>query len=461
MRGCFFGAFMIVFFDSLNKILWGVPVLLLILSVGLFYSLKTSFVQLRLLPASIRQMLSSFRAKNAHKEGVSAYRALCTALAATVGTGNLAGVAGAIAIGGPGAVFWIWVSGMLGMVIKLGEVILAIHYRVKNNAEEWVGGPMYTIINAMPRKYHALAYIYSFFGVVAAFGVGNTTQVNAVVDGVQRTLQSFGCPVTMVGSLLIGMVLAVFLLFSFRKGAGKIGEVTEMLVPLAAGVYILLSLGVLIVHFDKLPKVIGNIIVGAFRPKAVTGGMIGSAFQTMRIGISRGIFTNEAGMGTASIAHAASNTDESVSQGLLGIAEVFLDTILICTLTAFVILCSNTPITFGLDSGIQLTFDAFSSVYGTWIQLPLTIIVCLLAVATVLGWGLYGVRCAQFLLGDAAWNHYVICQTVGVIVGSVMNTSLVWTLSEILNGLMAIPNLIALIYLSSEFTTIVKGYRSK
>jgi AGCS family alanine or glycine:cation symporter len=374
-----------------------------------------------------------------------------------VGIGNLAGVAGAIALGGPGSVFWMWISGLLGMVVKFAEVTLAVHFRHKNASGEFVGGPMYIIRQGMGKKWHFLAGIYCFFGVVAAFGVGNATQINAVISSIGETVASFGGTLSPAGNLAIGLVLALLIGFMLFGGAGRIGRIAELLVPSAAGCYVLLCIIALIVRADALPQALRSIFRGAFHPRAVTGGAVGSALLALRTGVSRGVFTNEAGMGTASIAHASANVESPVQQGLMGIMEVFIDTIVICTMTALVILSSGVPICYGTDCGAELTMQAFSAVFGDWICILITLALCLFAFATVLGWGLYGARCAQYLFGESAWRYFSALQMGAVVLGSVLNTGTIWLLAEIVNGLMAIPNLIALWALSSTLQMILNN----
>ena len=449
------------FLQTLNGIVWGAPALVLILGVGLFVSVKTGFAQVSLLAQAMKQFLKKLRGGNGHDGTVSSFQALCTALAATVGTGNLAGVAGAIAIGGPGSIFWMWVCAFLGMATKFAEAVLAVRYRQKDTSGEYVGGPMYMIQNGMGKRWYPLAAAYSFFGVVAAFGVGNATQVNAVVTGINEAIIAFGGKQTVFGNLLMGIVLAVLILGILLGGMRRIGVIAERLVPLAAGLYLLLGTGVLIARFDALGTAFASIVQGAFSPRAVTGGMIGSAFAALRIGVSRGVFTNEAGMGTASIAHASAHTQHPVEQGLMGIVEVFLDTIVICTMTALVILVSGVPIPYGQDTGVALTTQAFASVYGDWVSVVIAAALCCFAIATVLGWGLYGARCAQFLFGAGVWRRFAYLQAVTVVVSAVLQTGTVWLMSETVNGLMAIPNLIALAFLSPELKRLTHEYKSK
>lgn len=443
--------------EQINRIVWGVPALVLILGVGLYISVRTGFVQLRLFPQALRVFFAKLTGKADRTGGVSSFQALCTALAATVGTGNLVGVAGAMAIGGPGAIFWMWICAILGMATKFAEATLAVHFRSREDGE-YVGGPMYMIRSGMGKQWHWLAYLYSFFGVVAAFGVGNATQINAVITGINQSVEALGGESSSTGNLIMGIILAVIIAAMLLGGARRIGIVAEKLVPFAAAAYLLLGLGVLISRAQMLPQAFQAIIQGAFTPQAVTGGVVGSMLATMRIGVSRGVFTNEAGMGTASIAHAGAECDHPAQQGMMGIIEVFLDTIVICTMTALVILCSGVPIDYGEDVGVVLTTQAFSSVYGDWVSVLIAAELCCFAFATVLGWGLYGARCAQFLFGAGCWKKFVLLQAAAVVLGAVLKTGTVWLLSETVNGLMAIPNLIALAALSPVLARITKEY---
>ena len=427
----------------LNRLVWGPGLVALMLGVGLFLTIRTGFAQITLFPAALRRFTDSFR-----NPGTGAFRALCTALAATVGTGNLVGVAGAIALGGPGAIFWMWVCGLIGMATKFAEATLAIHFREEKNGE-YLGGPMYMIRKGLHSRCHWLAGLYAFFGVFAAFGVGNATQINAIAASLH--LES---------NLLLGLLLAALVGAVLLGGAKRIGAAAEFLVPFASIIYLLLGAGVLVLRFEAIPDAFTSIVRGAFDPGAVTGGLVGSFFAAMRTGVSRGVFTNEAGMGTASIAHASAEVAHPAQQGLLGIMEVFIDTILICTMTALVILLSGIPIPYGTDSGGDLTADAFSAVYGDWVQLLLTACICCFAFATVLGWGLYGARCAQYLLGSRACKLFAWIQIIVVIIGAVLDTGVIWSLAETLNGLMAVPNLIALVLLSPTLSCLTKEYKS-
>ena len=447
------------FLQTVNGVVWGVPALVLILGVGIYLSVRTGFAQIILLPKSAKALLRSFFNKDGGSGSVSGFQALCTALAATVGTGNLAGVAGAIAIGGPGAVFWMWVCGIIGMITKFAEATLAVRFRVKNTQGEYVGGPMYMIRRGLGKGWHWLAWSYSFFGVVAAFGVGNATQINAVIGGINEAVTAFGGRETLTGNLLMGIGLAVLITALLLGGMKRVGAAAERLVPVAAAGYLLMGLFVLIARYDRIPAAFSAIVTGAFSPKAVTGGAVGSAFAALRIGVSRGVFTNEAGMGTAGIAHAAARVEHPAQQGLMGIMEVFLDTIVICTVTALVILVSGVQIPYGQDIGVALTAQAFAAVCGDWTAVLIALALCCFAVATVLGWGLYGARCAQYLFGANVWRKFVALQAVTVVLGAVLKTDTVWLLSETVNGLMALPNLAALAALSPEMLRLTKEYK--
>lgn len=439
--------------QRLNTIVWGAPALLAILGIGLYLTIRSGFGQLTMLPRAIKTFFLQFRRIGVDKIN-SPYRALCTALAATVGTGNIVGVAGAIVLGGPGSVFWMWICGLLGMVIKFAEATLAVHYRQKNQAGEYIGGPMYMIQNGLGRGWCWLGFLYCVFGVVASFGVGNAAQVNAVVESLTPITGD-----TPAWKYLIGVSLAVLVAAVLLGGARRVGEIAEILIPFAACVYVCVCCVGLILCADRVPGALKGICVGAFRPKAVTGGLLGSAFQALMIGASRGTFTNEAGMGTASIAHGAASVGHPVEQGFMGILEVFIDTILLCTMTALVILTSGIKIPYGADSGATLTVAALAHVFGDWIGYLLAIIISLFAIATILGWSLYGIRCTQYLLGDGAWRGYVLVQIVIVAISAMVRSDTIWSFSELMNGLMLLPNLTALLLLSPVLMRLISEYK--
>ena len=440
-----------------NRFVWGFPALLLIVTVGVRLTFCTGWVQFRLFPAAMRTFCASFR-KNQDEDGISPYRALCTALAATVGTGNLAGVGGAIAIGGPGAIFWMWICAFLGMVTKFAEATLSVRYRIKDNCGNYIGGPMYIAQQGLGSRWHPIATLYCFFGVFAAFGVGSATQINAVIGGINSAVTALGGQESAKINFLIGSILALLTVLVLLGGVTRIGSAAAFLVPFASVFYILLCVVVLIMRSWAIPQAFLSIFKGAFSPNAVTGGIVGSFFQVLRIGASRGVFTNEAGMGTAGMAHSSAQVSHPVEQGMMGIVEVFIDTIVICTMTGLVILCSGISVPYGDDLGIRITVDAFSAVFGSWVNIPIAISLVCFAFATMIGWGLYGVRCAQFLFGENVWKFIVILQAISIVSGSVLGTGTVWLLSETANGLMAIPNLLILMNLTPELVRLVKEY---
>jgi len=450
---------MVEWIESINRTVWGPPTLTLILGVGFLFSFRTRFAQLRLFPRAVRYFLSRLK-PGKDSSGVSSFQALCTALAATVGTGNLVGVAGAIALGGPGSIFWMWICALLGMMTKFAEATLAVFFR-RTDGDETVGGPMYMIRRGLSCRWHPLATVYCIFGIFASFGVGNATQVNALITGVNQAAQFFGVSFSVRGNLLLAVALAVAIGVLLFGGAKRIGNAAELLVPLVSCVYLALCCCILIQRRGEIPGALAAIVGGAFSPGAVTGGVLGSVFQTMRTGVSRGVFTNEAGMGTASIAHASARVEHPAQQGLMGMMEVFLDTIVICTMTALVILVSGVEIPYGVDAGAALTIRAFSAVCGDWVSVFLALALCCFAFATILGWGLYGARCAQFLFGRRIWKPYVLAQSGMVILAAVLKTGTIWSLAEILNGLMAVPNLIALVGLRRKLYELTFEYERK
>ena len=450
---------------AVNSFIWGVPAMICIIGVGLFLSLRTRFIQIRRFPYAIRTTLGRmFSKKDASDGAITPFQAVCTALAATVGTGNIAGVAGAIAIGGPGAVFWMWISAFLGMCTKFSEVTLAVHFRETNPDGDLTGGPMYYIKNGLGKKWMWLAYLFSIFGILTVFGTGNATQVNTITTAVRSALTGYGIlPDSAVGTfnLVMGILLASSVALVLLGGIKRIGSVAEKLVPFMALLYILLSLGVVFLHLENVPGVFSSIIQGAFSPSAVTGGVVGSFFTSMKRGVSRGIFSNEAGLGTGSIAHACADTDDPVHQGMFGIFEVFADTIVICTLTALVILCSGIPITYGQDAGAELTILGFTSTYGNWVSIFTAIAMCCFAFSTILGWGLYGARCVEFLFSPAFIKPFMVIYALVSIPGATVDLGLLWSIADTFNGLMSIPNLIAVFLLSGTVIRLTREYFSK
>ena len=451
--------------DKVNGFVWGVPAIVCILGVGLYLSVRTGFVQLRKFGFAMKNTLGRVFQKTEAKEGaMTPFQAVCTALSATVGTGNISGVAGAIALGGPGAVFWMWVSALLGMCTKFSEVTLAVHFREKNEQGDYVGGPMYYIKNGLKKHWMWLAYAFAAFGTCAVFGTGNATQVNTIVASINSALLSYDLlpeSSLKVTNVIIGVAIAIIVALILIGGIKRIGKVSEKLVPIMAVLYIVLGIGVIVMNLDRVPEAFASIFRGAFNPRAVTGGIVGTFFLSMRNGISRGIFSNEAGLGTGSIAHACADTEEPVQQGLFGIFEVFMDTIVVCTMTALIILLSGVNIEFGKAAGSELTISGFVAVYGNWITIFTAIAMCCFAFSTIIGWGLYGSRCVEFLFGSKATKVFLTLYSLVAIVGATMDLELVWGISETFNGLMAIPNLIAVFLLSPVVFKLMKGYFGK
>ena len=359
--------------SAVNNFIWGVPAMICIIGVGLYLSIRTRFLQIRKFPYAIKTTIGRvFRKREASDGAMTPFQAVCTALAATVGTGNIAGVAGAIAIGGPGAVFWMWISAALGMCTKFSEVTLAVHFRETNARGELIGGPMYYIKNGLGKNWRWLAALFSLFGVLTVFGTGNATQVNTITTAINSALLNYHLineDAVSTSNLIIGIIIAILVATVLLGGVKRIGRVTEKLVPFMALIYIVLSLGVILLNLNRVPSVFASIVEGAFSPASVTGGVVGSFFLSMKKGVSRGIFSNEAGLGTGSIAHACADTKKPVKQGFFGIFEVFTDTIVICTLTALVILCSGTPVGYGEAAGAELTISGFTSTYGNWVSI--------------------------------------------------------------------------------------------
>lgn len=447
--------------NAVNNFIWGVPAMICIIGVGLLLSIRTGFLQIRKFPYAMKVTIGRMKKKEASDGALTPFQAVCTALAATVGTGNVAGVAGAIAIGGPGAVFWMWISAILGMCTKFSEVTLAVHFRETNAKGELVGGPMYYIKNGLGKRWMWLAYLFSAFGVLTVFGTGNATQVNTITTAIDSALFNYNLiseEAAPTLNLVIGIILAVLIALILIGGIKRIGQVTEKLVPFMAIIYILLAVGVVLINFRSIPAVFGAIFEGAFHPAAVTGGAVGSFFMSMKKGVSRGIFSNEAGLGTGSIAHACADTKKPVKQGFFGIFEVFIDTIVICTLTALVILCSGVAVGYGEAAGAELTINGFTSVYGGWVSVFTALAMCCFAFSTIIGWGLYGTRCVEFLLGTGANKPFMILYALVAIVGATMNLGLMWSIAETFNGLMVIPNLIAVFLLSGVVVKLVKQY---
>ena len=459
-----------MFFDTIaainkvvNDFVWGVPAMVCIIGVGLLLSVRTGFLQIRKFPFALKTTIGRmFHKKEAADGAMTPFQAVCTALAGTVGTGNIAGVAGAIAIGGPGAVFWMWCSALLGMCTKYAEVTLAVHYRERSVTGEWIGGPMYYIKNGLGKRWQWLAILYALFGTLTVFGTGNATQVNTITTAINTALTQFHLvsdAFVPTLNLIIGIFCAMLVAMVLLGGIKRIGSVSEKLVPFMALFYVVLGIGVVLLNLERLPGVLQSIFEGAFNPAAFTGGIIGSLFVSMQKGVSRGIFSNEAGLGTGSIAHACADTQKPVTQGMFGIFEVFADTIIICTLTALVILCSGTPVTYGVAAGAELTISGFTTTYGSWSSIFTAVALCCFAFSTIIGWGLYGSRFVQFLFkSNKVVRPFLVIYSFVSILGATLDLGLLWDIADTFNGLMSIPNLIALLLLSGMVVKLTKEH---
>ena len=448
----------------LNGVVWGIPMMCLILGTGVYLCIRCGFPQFAHFGHIMKNTLGKAFEKSEAKEGsVSPFKAMCTALAASIGTGNIAGVSGAIAIGGPGAVFWMWMSALLGMCTKFAEVTLSIKYRQRNEKGDWVGGPMYYIQNGLGKNWKWLASVFAVFGALAAFGIGNMTQVNPICSTVGGAIKNFVPDVNLtIVAWIVGALCAVLASIVYLGGIEAIGDVCALLVPVMAIIYILASIAVIVMNISAVPEAFGAIFKGAFNPAAVSGGLAGVGIKmAITKGVGRGIFSNEAGLGSAPIAHAAADVDHPVKQGMFGVFEVFMDTIVVCTMTAMVVLLGVGVhnIEFGNDIGAQLTINGFLSVFGDKIP-GVVVAVCLtmFAFSTVLTWGLYGTRCMENLFNYKAAKVYQIIFCGVMIIGGVIKLQLAWDIADTLNGLMAIPNLIALLLLSPVVVKLTKEY---
>ena len=449
--------------SAVNGFVWGPIMLALLVGTGIYLSFRVGFIQFSKIGYWWKNTIGKIFQKSEAGEGeITPMQAVSTALASTVGTGNIAGVTGAIILGGPGAVFWMWISALFGMVTKFAEVTLAVKYRERNEKGDWCGGPMYYIKNGLGPKWKWLGVIFSVFGALAAFGIGNISQINSIASSVNSVAVAFHENAkefdTIIG-LITGVVIAIFVALVLLGGVKRIGQVTEKLVPGMAAIYIVCALVVVIANAGTIPGVFASIFQGAFNPSAVVGGAVGVTMKlAITKGVGRGVFSNEAGLGTASIAHAGAEVNDPVQQGLFGVFEVFVDTIIICTFTALVILCSGVPITFGADAGAELTISGFTSTYGNWITIFTAVAMCCFAFTTILGWGLYGARCSEYLFGEKVIKPFMVIYSLVAIIGATVKLDLLWSIAETFNGMMAIPNLIAVALLSPVVLKLTKEY---
>lgn len=444
---------LITFVSAAEALVWGPALMVLMLGAGVYLSICAGFPQLRHFGEMLRTVFGSFFSKKENTAGsISPFQAVSTALAGTVGTGNIAGVAGALALGGPGAIFWMWFSAFWGMATKYAEVLLAVRFREKRNGE-WAGGPMYTIVNGLGTRWKPLAVLFSLFGMLAAFGIGNLAQVNSMAGAAAflgETLAPGAVPDFAV-RLTVGIFTAAAAALALLGGVSRIGALAERVVPTMSLLYITGVLTVIITHGSALPGTLHAIFAGAFDPRAVFGGAAGIGMrEVLRLGVGRGVFSNEAGLGSAPIAHASTSETSPSRQGLFGIFEVFADTIVICTLTALAILTSGVAIPYGQDAGTPLTISAFSSSFGgTTAGVLIAVCIVFFAFSSILSWSFYGCRCAEYLFGHAAQKPYEAAFAAAAVLGAICDLSLVWGISSTLNGLMAIPNLLSVLLLSN------------
>lgn len=445
------------FLNKINSFVWGAPTLLLIFFTGVIISIRSRFFQITHFKIALKKFFKPPCEKTTKK--MTPFQSASTALSATMGSGNIVGVAGAIALGGPGAVFWMWIAALFCMMIKFGEIALSVRYRERDKNGAFLGGAMYYIKNALPKAFSLLSFVFCICGIAAAFGVGNLTQINVISNSVLQLVNSFvflSPAQQLLTRLFVGLVCAIICLFVL-KNDGSVGRFCEKLFPVMTVLYIAVTSFSIILNYQRLPDAFFQIFIGAFKPKCVTGGTIGSAFIAMRFGMSRGVFSNEAGLGTAPIAYACSDGDEA-SLGLLGTVEVFIDTIVVCTLTALAILCAGN-VSYGTDKASSITLSALSSTLGDGVVFVFCPIVCFFAFSSAVGWGLYGTKFVTFLFGEKAKSFFLALFISAQIPAAVFRADVAWIVAEIFNGLMCIPNVTALLFLTNEITDITFKYK--
>ena len=441
---------MLTFFKTLDSFVWGPPLLILLVGTGIYLSLRLGLLQVFKLPLAFRLIFTEDKGEG----DISSFAALATALAATVGTGNIVGVATAIKTGGPGALFWMWIAAFFGMATKYAEGLLAIKYRTKDANGEVAGGPMHYILNGMGQKWRPLAIFFAFSGILVAFlGIGTFSQVNSITDSLQNSFNWSPKIVSILIAIIVGLIIF--------GGIQSISKVSEKLVPFMAAAYILAALTVIALNYKNIIPAIQQVFSGAFTGTAAVGGFAGALVKdAIQNGIARGVFSNESGLGSAPIAAAAAKTNEPAEQGLISMTGTFIDTIIICTLTGLAILVTGKWTVSGLE-GAPLTQSAFATVFGNVGVLVLTVCLVLFAFTTILGWSYYGERCFEFLFGTKYLSLYRSIFILMVALGGFLELNLIWTIADIVNGLMAIPNLIALLALSTVIISETKHYFEK
>ena len=425
--------------SSISSFVWGPVILTLLLGTGLYLMVGLAFLPLRQLMNAFSLLWRGRKSNELDDGEISPFDALMTSLAATIGTGNIAGVATAIFLGGPGAIFWMWMTALVGMATKYAEAVLAVQYREVDEKGAYVGGPMYYIKNGLGEKWHWLAIAFALFGAIAAFGIGNTIQANSVADVLSSTLD--------IPPLLTGLVMAAIVYVVLIGGIKRIGNVASKLVPFMGVTYVLGASIIIIQRLDSVPTALQLIVNDAFTGTAAAGGFAGAGIMAaIRFGVARGVFSNEAGLGTAPIAHAAAKTNNPVRQGKIAMLGTFIDTIIICTMTALVIILTGSW-TSG-ENGASLSAHAFSMGLPGYGGYVVSFGLAIFALTTLLGWSYYGERCAEFLLGVKVIPWYRIAWVIAIPIGASSDLNFLWLLADVLNGLMAIPNLIALLLLS-------------
>lgn len=452
--------------SAINSVVWGVPMLVLLVGVGILLTVRTAGLQFRKFGYAMKNTIGKIFKKSEAGEGeITPFQAMSTALAATVGTGNIAGITAAVTLGGPGTIFWLWVTSLIGMCTKYSEVLLAVKFRERNAQGDWVGGPMYYIKNGLGKNWKWLGAIFCIFAALATFGIGNAVQVGNIVDSVNTVITEFDPNFggQQIVNVVLGIILMILVGIVLFGGIKRLGAVTERLVPVMALVYVITSLIVVIYYAKYVPSVFADIFEGAFSPRGVTGGAVGSIVLVITWGVKRGVFSNEAGLGSAPMAHAATSETEPVKQGLYGIFEVFMDTIVICTLTGLTVLLAAKAGTIDFVIGVQGTTELNAAALGTVFTskggaLIIAICLALFAFSTVLSWALYGSRCIEFLFGPKAVKPYQILFIIVVFIGATIKLDLAWSIADTLNGLMAIPNLIALVALSGVVVKETKRF---
>lgn len=452
---------------TLNTFAWIYVLLPCVAIGGLYFTVRNRGMQFTKLGYALKNTIGkAFQKQSTEKGSVTPFQALTTALASTVGTGNIIGTCQAIAMGGYGAIFWLWIAALLGMIIKYSEVVLSVHFRERNKKGDWVGGPMYYIVNGMGKNWKWLAILFACFAILASFGIGNLSQANSISESINNALTAFVPSLSESHntiSLIIGITMAILTAVALLGGIKRIGKVTEYLVPFMSFFYITFSLIVIFANIGNIGDAFSKIFVGAFHPQAVLGAASGIALKEALVwGLRRSAFSNEAGLGSAAIAHAAAETKGPVQQGLHGIFEVFADTLVICTLTGLTVVISGVDVAFGVKPSSELITSAFATVFGEkFASVFVAIALMFFAYSTILGWSLYGTRCIEYVFGLKATKVYQVIFTVMIIVGATTSLDIAWDIADTFNGLMAIPNFIALFALSGIVAKLTKDYFKK